>query len=296
MRLLLLGSAGVLLQALSGWWDVLSHIVQFRSGDPPLNPAHIGLYLGVGLVAASLGMGLFRGGGWRRPLAAGLTAQIIAGVLNEITHRLPELEESILHFTAHAMFTLGLLTTSLTIFIAVCIHTLFAERSGLELHLGQLMSGAALWLTASGSILYVFGTTPTATVLLGFSAATILGSTAYSSPKAYTATYTWAIYTASVYLLVVGYAGGQPYIPIGFAPTLAIDMTKKVVKQPHIRLAMVTLLGMMSYIAYPTTIAGPLQLLGLGFGGVVGAALLAYVGGRLASSSRYPAISRKVKM
>lgn len=249
------------------------------------------------MVGASLIMGLFRGGGWRAPLSAGFATQVAAGGLNEVTHRLPELEESILHFTAHAMFTLGLLSSSLTIFVAICIHTLFSEKVGAELHLCHMMSGVALWLTASGSILYIADTTPAATVLLGFTSATILGSVVYSSLRAYAGTLAWTMYTVSVYFFTVGYVGGHPYIPIGFITTLLADVTKRRTAGKHyIRLAMVALLAMTAHLAYPTYITRPLQLVGLGLGGLIGGVLLAYVGGRLASGSRYPAMSRSVKM
>lgn len=238
-------------------------------------------------MGVSLIMGLFRGSGWRTSLAAGFFAQIVAGGLNEVTHRLPELEDSALHFTAHAMFTLGLLASSLTIFSAVCIGMIHSEVVSTVLQLGQLTSGVALWLTASGSILYIFDTTPAATVLLGFTAATILGSAVYSSPRAYSGTLTWTIYAASIYLFTVGYAGGPPYMPIGFTATLVADLTKgKDAGRKYTRLAIMALLGMTAHIAYPTYMNGVFQILGLLLGGLIGGILLTYVGERVASDSR----------
>jgi hypothetical protein len=285
----LMASAGVLLQAISGWWDVLSHMIQFRDADPPLNPAHIGLYTGVALLLISYLTGLMRRTGWRLPLGIGLGAQIMAGLLNEITHRIPQLEESPLHFTAHAMFTVGLLSNSLTLFISVSLSMLLTNTSGASTRIFQLMNGTALWLTSSGSVIYIFGITFTGMLLLGLTAATILGTTAYTANNNLAATAIWASYTATIYFFTVGYAGATPYIPLGFIPALWIDMTRRhAIKNQFTLLFTMTLAGLLTYLTLPTSGVGLQTHLAGGVGGLLGGALIVYAGRRL--SRRYPGL------
>jgi hypothetical protein len=136
-----------LLQTWSGYWDVYSHSFVFKQ-DPPLNPAHVAL-VASSLLALWLSWRLYsEDTAFRLPLIGALVS-LGSGAWNELQHRLIGEIEPI--SPPHAAYVTGLLVTQLGLVLALAKGRREGLREGLKWAL------AALWLTGSGSALYVAG-------------------------------------------------------------------------------------------------------------------------------------------
>lgn len=105
----IMGSLGATIQILAGWWDVYSHIL-FPGVDPWWNPAHLTLYTGIAIMIIAVWCGLrarpaqptpamvpikFMNTAGLRLAAVGTVIEIVAGVWNEIVHRVVQSEPRI---------------------------------------------------------------------------------------------------------------------------------------------------------------------------------------------------------
>ena len=245
MRRLFYGSAslGVVIQASSGWWDVFSHRIEFVDEDPFLNPAHIGLYSGTLILVASVllaarkedkipGLGL---------LKLIVATQLLAGLTNEIIHKIPSLE-TLLDFYIHSAFTLAMLLAALIIFIDAALYSAVEEQADKWLPVFTSASGAALWMFSSGSTLYLLHENVNATVfILGFTASVIINTSSASAKRLGAALLTALIYSTLVYLILTMYVGAEPYPPISPLTVLVIEfIVMLVARRGFLRLALLT--------------------------------------------------------
>jgi len=209
------------MQAASGWWDVLSHRKEFTVVDPPLNPAHLGLYMGT----LMLWLGILLFGGLRRESRGEFFAYFLAGstqisgaILNEFIHRFTGLEQSPLHFAVHSTFAFGMLLYALALFLRVSLKLACEDRSRYLLAT-LILAGCSLWLLSAGPVMYLFGQpTPFMTgvtfMILSFIASSLINTVLASSRAVGTSFLMWLVFETVVYVLVVGYLGYPPYLPV----------------------------------------------------------------------------------
>ena len=279
-----LGSLAVLIQAVSGWWDVFSHRIEFVDEDPLLNPAHV---LSLIPVRPS-GLGLLR---------LFVIIQLMSGVANEIIHRIPHLE-AVLDFYIHSLFTLGMLLASLLLFVGASLSYLVTGRVGRDLVMlwSISMSGAALWLISSGSILYLFHQNMTATALmLGLIASIILNTATAASMRVGVAALTSATYFTASYLVLVLYAGVEPYPPSGPSTVLLVESMVALiaVKAGRVKTSLLSggaLYGLLTEIIYYPMLGSPWAVMepsmwGL-IGGILGALPILLLGGHISQLYR----------
>ncbi len=221
---MLLG-VGSFVQAGSGWWDVFSHRIEFVDSDPWWNPAHTGLYAGTLLILLAVLRASKTGVGhaWMRVIKAAALAQLVAGGLNEVVHRVPSLEVY-LDFAVHSLFTLGMLIVALTLFTGLSIHSTLTGKLHGAVIAALILSGGSLWLVSSGSVMYLFSSNPAIVLaLLAFISSTITITAVSAVGVRGISFLVWFAYEAAVYAVVVGYAGEQPYIPLGVASVIAAE-------------------------------------------------------------------------
>ncbi|MEM4416887.1 MAG: hypothetical protein QXD32_02385, partial [Nitrososphaerota archaeon] len=212
-------------------------------------------------------------------------------------HRIPHLE-AVLDFYIHSLFTLGMLLASLLLFVGASLSYQLTGRAGRGLvMLGSIsISGAALWLISSGAILYLFHQNMIVTALmLGLIASIILNTATAASMRVGAAALTSATYITASYLVLVLYAGVDPYPPSGpFTALLVESMVVLIaVKAGRVKTSLLSggaLYGLLAEIIYYPMLGGPWTAMepsmwGL-IGGILGALPILLLGGHISQNYR----------
>ena len=215
----LAASLGVLIQAVSGWWDVFSHRIEFVEEDPLFNPAHIGLFAGTLIImVAVLGRPTREKAPGLKALKILSATQMATIILNEIIHRVKPIEQ-VADFPVHSLFTISMLSVAIITFLTSCINYP-SEKWGGRLT-SIVFSGAALWMISSGSVLYIFHrNTIVLTALLGFIASIIILTAFTSTGITGLGSLIAVTYSSVIYVILVGYVGLEPYAAL--APILVL--------------------------------------------------------------------------
>lgn len=246
----LIASFGAVIQVLAGWWDVFSHIL-FGIVDPWWNPAHLTLYAAIAITIIGVWRGLrdspkqpfvshtpirFANVAGLKLAGLGCLIEIIAGIWNEIVHRVFLNEPRIP--PAHALLMVGMLTVNLGMVIGLVIeygminHGLVivsaARRRAVALFV--LLSFSAIWLAASGSFIYlagVFRSFPVSLLiafLLAFIATFVLVPVKRVMLRFGSGIAVGAAFNAVTYLLLVVYVGSSLYVPWGLLPIALFEL------------------------------------------------------------------------
>ncbi|MBI4257755.1 MAG: hypothetical protein HY619_02260 [Thaumarchaeota archaeon] len=244
-------AAGSLVQAASGWWDVFSHRLEFTTSDPWWNPAHLGLYAGTLMLL----LGSFAADSKQlhmmRVVKIGVFMQLVGGGLNEAAHNL--LFSETLDLVAHGLFTLGMLVAAFSLFSGVALMARSVLHQSLLLELSQGVAGVSFWLTASGSALYVLGFTPAIVLaFLAFIASMVIIMGLESARFSGFATINWILYSAIVFIILVGYVHVEPYLPLGIFALVLLELMHRLLKRFQGNIRYKVLSGLM--IGFLTTI------------------------------------------
>lgn len=264
---------GVFLQVSSGYWDVFSHRVQFISSDPAWNPAHLSLYTGllmvlIGILAEkrsrsrSHGLPVFPG---NKLVLGGIVLEIIAGAWNELWHlfSLPEPPVA----PAHALLVVGMLTVNIGVIVDLSLiygaarqkEHRYSDLWRTAIQVSLIVAFTSVWLLSSGSLIYVAGVITSAQGYFAVLVVMALISTLVIVPAMLALD--WTGFATSIgigyglvnYLLIVGYAGRPPYVPLGFIPLLAIDLVHRLLnKADRIRL-LILFVGILLGLLLPLT-------------------------------------------
>ncbi len=276
----LLGSVGVTLQVLGGWWYVSLHL-PFRWVDPWWNSARLTLYLGIVIVSIAVWRGLRVQGpelpGFVNPIrfvnvsglklaGIGSVMQMIDGIWNEIVHRVFLSEPKVA--PAHALLTLGMLTVSVGMIIGLSVEYGMIRREILILSAWRrratfacmVLVFASIWLTTAGALVYaarVLRGDPygwTLAVILSMVGTLILVPAKRVLPEFGSVTLIGIVSNSVIYFFLVVYAEVPIYVPWGLIPPVLYDVfvvgLKRVMKFMHAVVLSSTVFGVLFYAAY----------------------------------------------
>lgn len=243
------------MQVIAGWWDVYSHLL-FGSVDPWWNPAHLTLYFGIALVIISVWHGLrvtriqpatfspirFINVSGLKIAGLGSLMQIIAGVWNEIVHRIFLREPKLA--PAHALLMIGILMVNFGLIIGLSIEYGMIRRSILAVPAWKqwaallciILVFASIWLAAAGAFIYVARVfrgnsfTWTVAVMLSMVGTLVLVPAKRVLPLFGSATLIGIVFNIVAYFFLVAYAGVQLYVPWGLVPLALFDTLAEVLK------------------------------------------------------------------
>jgi len=264
------------MQAIAGWWDVYTHL-RFGNADPAWNPAHLTLYLGMGVVALAAWKGLRTSGPSMSPVqfanlaglklaVVGLIFEGIAAVWNELVHNVFHNEPRIA--PAHALLTLGMLIVNLGIVTGLSVEYGMIKREFLIVPAWKrtltavcvILTFSAIWLVAAGSFIYtarVFRATWIEALMLFMLAlvATLVFVPAVRVlPHFGTVLSIALIFNFVAFVLLVSYAKVPPYVPFGLIPAVAFDFIivalNRFVRFTHVALVASAFAGAGAYLLY----------------------------------------------
>jgi hypothetical protein len=306
----IVGSIGTTVQVLAGWWDVYSHLL-FGAVDPWWNPAHLTLYAGFAITILAVWRGLrtgtqpaasvspirFRNVAGLKVAGAGTGIEVIAGVWNEIVHRVFLSEPRIA--PAHALLTVGMLVVTFGMIVGLTIeygmirHGMVAAsqfKRWLTL-VCVLLTFSSIWLAAAGVFIYVgraFRGSPLNwinAVMLAFVEELVLVPAKRVFPKFGGALAIGMIFNAVSYFLLVVYAGENLFVPWGLLPVVLFDLVfmglNRPMKTARAVLASSNVLGLFFWATYypytlylfPWSSSPQLALAAIFLGGLAGAIL-----------------------
>ena len=232
---------GGFLQVFAGWWDVFSHLL-YGSVDPWWNPAHLTFYSAVAITLVGVWRGLraypsqptamagpirFVNLAGLKLAAVGCVIEIVAGAWNEIVHHLIRSEPRIA--PAHALLVVGMLTVNFGVIIGLAIengiirHELIIASTmrRTAVVFMTLLTFSAIWLAASGSMMYLAGAFQSSVLnwvfafMLSFFAALVLVPLKRVLPQFGSVIAVSMLFNCVAYLLLVVYAGSPSYVPWG---------------------------------------------------------------------------------
>ncbi len=296
---------------MAGWWDVYSHLL-FGAADPWWNPAHLTLYAGFAITILAVSRGLrtprikpaasvspirFQNVAGLKLAAAGTVVEVIAGVWNEIVHRVFLSEPRIA--PAHALLTVGMLIVTFGMIIGLAIeygmirHGIVAAsrfRRCLTL-LCVVLTFSSIWLAAAGAFIYVaraFRASPVNwinAVMLAVVAALVLVPAKRTFPKFGATLAIGIIFNVASYFFLVAYAADMAYIPWGLVPASLFDLLalglSRAMETPNAVLVSSNVLGLLFWATYypytlylfPWSSSPQLALAAVFLGGLAGAIL-----------------------
>ncbi len=265
---------------MAGWWDVYSHLL-FGSIDPWWNPAHLTLYFGVAVVILAVWRGL-RVRNPQTPILAspirfvnltglklaafGSAMQVIAGIWNEIVHRIFLREPKIA--PAHGLLTLGMLTVSLGMIVGLTIEYGMIRRGVLVVPAWKrlvtlvcvILIFASIWLTSAGAFVYVARVFRDSSllwivaVLLSLVGTLVLVPAKKVLPRFGSATLVGLLFSSIAYFFLVIYAEVPAYFPWGLLPPalfdLAVSGLKRIVDFTRALVISSPIMGLLFYASY----------------------------------------------
>ena len=140
--------------------------------------------------------------------------------------------------SAYALLTVGLLTVNLGVAVGVTIEygmtqhqLIFPSRLRREMmSLLILLTFSAIWLAVAGALIFlgwIYQFSPwnwAIAFFLGFTATFVLTPLKKVMPRTGSGVVTGLAFNATVYSIVVVYAGSRPYIPWGLLPILLFEL------------------------------------------------------------------------
>lgn len=233
---------GTFVQVISGYWDVYSHRVLFTEFDPWWNPAHLSLYggglillAGVALWYWDQGRHAYSSPGFSLLLLATVT-QLVATLSNEAWHLF--LREDPPLAPPHVLAVVGMIVAAFGVVVALAFLRTMAHVGGFQPTKMQsrgvdgllLIAFTAMWLVAVGSTVFVGVLLEPAGLrlvsalvvsvvapLVVVPAARIFGRPGYLTVL--------GIAIAGInWVLIVGYVGDPPYLPVGILPFALVDL------------------------------------------------------------------------
>jgi hypothetical protein len=166
----------------------------------------------------------------------GCLVEVVAGVWNEIVHRIIGSEPRIA--PAHALLTAGMLTVNLGVVIGLTIelemirHQFIIASTAKRVTVAffDLLAFAAIWLASSGALIYLAGIFRSSPVnwmiafLLAMFATFVLVPFKKVMPRIGSGLGMSLVFNAVAYTLLVAYAGASPYIPWAVFPILLFEL------------------------------------------------------------------------
>jgi len=228
---------------------VFSHIL-YSSVDPWWNPAHLTLYAAVAVTLFGVWRGL-RAHSYQPPALSpirfvnlaglrltglGCLIEITAGVWNEIVHHIIGSEPRIA--PAHALLTVGMLTVNLGVVIGLTIEygmirrefIIASARRRATVALFVLLAFSAIWLAASGGLIYLAGVFRSSSLswpiafFLALFATFVLVPLKRVMPSIGSAVGVSVTFNTVAYVLLVFYAGSKAYVPWGILPVVLFEL------------------------------------------------------------------------
>lgn len=256
-----LATVGAFVQVFSGYWDVYSHRVFFIEFDPWWNPAHFSLYggglillAGVALWYWDQGRRAFRWPGFPLLLLAAVT-QLVATIFNEAWHVF--LGEDPPLAPPHVLAVVGMIVAAFGVLVALGFLRTVTHSEGTQptKMLSRALDGLLLlafttmWLVAVGSTVFVGvllepgGLRLVAALVVSVVAPLVVVPAARIFGRPGYLTLLGIAITGINWVLIVGYVGDTPYLPIGILPFALVDLVYSVLRPRLGQLTLAVLAG-----------------------------------------------------
>jgi hypothetical protein len=220
--------------------------------DPWWNPAQLTLYASLAITILAVWRGLRISNTLTPPLVSpikfvnvaglkltglGCIFETIAGIWNEVTYHVFHTGPMIA--SADALLTVGMLTVNLGIVVGLTVEYGMIKRGFIVVTKVRrwltvvcvLLTFSAIWLAASGALIYVgenYSLFPllnwTAAVLIALTGTLVLVCAKKAMPRLGTIIVVGGVFNLVVYFFLVVYVGADPYLPWALLPVLLFDV------------------------------------------------------------------------